>query len=73
MRSSDCLTDNGGMVARELKAAFQYYTVATKTPLRQLMRDALVSARNLGHDVFNALDLLDNKTILEVWMLDLDP
>ncbi len=50
----------------ELKAAFQYYTVARATPLRQLMGDALILARDLGHDVFNALDLLDNRSFLEV-------
>lgn len=55
----------GNVRHRELKAAFQYYTVATATPLPQLMRDVLIAARDLGHDVFNALDLLDNKTFLE--------
>lgn len=49
----------------EIKAAFQYYTVARGTPLRQLMGDALVLARDLGHDVFNALDLFDNRSVLE--------
>lgn len=50
----------------EIKAAFQYYTVARGTPLKRLMGDALILATALGHDVFNALDLLDNSTFLEV-------
>lgn len=50
---------------KELKAAYQYYTAVTATPLVQLMRDVLVIARDLGYDVFNALDLLDNGTFLQ--------
>lgn len=34
-------------------------------PLVNLMRDCLVQARNTGCDVFNALDLMDNKEFLE--------
>ncbi|XP_063984603.1 glycylpeptide N-tetradecanoyltransferase 1 isoform X1 [Diachasmimorpha longicaudata] len=50
---------------KTLKAAYSFYNVSTKTPWIELMTDALISARNLGFDVFNALDLMDNKVFLE--------
>lgn len=34
--------------------------------MTELMRDSLVLARNLGMDVFNALNLMQNKEFLEV-------
>jgi len=48
-----------------LKAAYSYYTVSTKTPINDLMNDLLISAKNIGMDVFNALDLMDNAKFLE--------
>lgn len=48
-----------------LKAAYSYYNVSTKTPLNDLMNDLLISAKNLGMDVFNALDLMENTEVLE--------
>ncbi|CAL8463739.1 g3273 [Coccomyxa elongata] len=48
-----------------LKAAFMYYTVASRTPLLQLMQDLLVMAHQKGHDVFNALDIFDNEKFLK--------
>lgn len=48
-----------------LKAAYMYYTVADKTPLLQLMTDALICARDTGHDVFNALDMFENTKFLK--------
>lgn len=48
-----------------LKAAYSYYNVATKTPLNDLMNDLLISAKNIGMDVFNALDLMENAEFLE--------
>lgn len=50
---------------RTLKAAYSFYNVSTKTPLVELMQDALISARDANFDVFNALDLMDNKEFLE--------
>ncbi|KAF7411737.1 glycylpeptide N-tetradecanoyltransferase 1 [Vespula maculifrons] len=50
---------------KTLKAAYSFYNVSTVTPWLELMTDALISARNLGFDVFNALDLMDNKEFLE--------
>ncbi|XP_066597407.1 glycylpeptide N-tetradecanoyltransferase 1 [Prorops nasuta] len=49
---------------KTLRAAYSFYNVSTVTPWLELMNDALISARNLGFDVFNALDLMDNKEFL---------
>ncbi|XP_025028178.1 glycylpeptide N-tetradecanoyltransferase 1 isoform X2 [Python bivittatus] len=50
---------------KSLKAAYSFYNVHTKTPLLDLMNDALIMAKLKGFDVFNALDLMENKTFLE--------
>uniref|UniRef100_A0A1A8F033 Glycylpeptide N-tetradecanoyltransferase n=1 Tax=Nothobranchius korthausae TaxID=1143690 RepID=A0A1A8F033_9TELE len=50
---------------RSLKAAYSFYNVHTKTPLQDLMNDALILAKLKGFDVFNALDLMENKVFLE--------
>ncbi|KAH7438984.1 hypothetical protein KP509_04G040000 [Ceratopteris richardii] len=49
----------------DLKAAYSYYNVATKTPLLQLMNDALIVAKRNMYDVFNALDIMENQTFLK--------
>ncbi|KAL2921511.1 Glycylpeptide N-tetradecanoyltransferase 1 [Bienertia sinuspersici] len=48
-----------------LKAAYSYYNVATKTPLLQLMNDALIIAKSKDYDVFNALDVMENESFLK--------
>lgn len=48
-----------------LKAAYSFYNVNTVTPFEVLMNDALILAKSHGFDVFNALDLMNNKDILE--------
>eukprot|EP00172_Hildenbrandia_rubra_P003300 Plantae.Rhodophyta-Hildenbrandia_rubra.ctg5102.p1 GENE.Plantae.Rhodophyta-Hildenbrandia_rubra.ctg5102~~Plantae.Rhodophyta-Hildenbrandia_rubra.ctg5102.p1 ORF type:complete len:454 (-),score=52.26 Plantae.Rhodophyta-Hildenbrandia_rubra.ctg5102:764-2125(-) len=45
-----------------LSAAYMFYHVPVKTPSADLMRDALILARNNNFDVFNALDLAENHT-----------
>lgn len=52
-------------VHKVLKAAYSFYNVATKATWIDLMNDALISAKQLNFDVFNALDLMDNKEFLE--------
>ncbi len=47
---------------KTLNAAYSFCTAAMKTPLVDLMRDALTLARMNDFDVFNALDLAENKT-----------
>ncbi|KAL5289973.1 NMT1 family protein [Megaselia abdita] len=51
-------------VHKTVRAAYSFYNVSTKTPWLELMNDALISARNIQMDVFNALDLMDNKKFL---------
>lgn len=50
---------------KQLKAAYSFYNVATSTDILELMNDALISAKNLNFDVFNALDLMENKNFLK--------
>ncbi|KAG9342828.1 hypothetical protein JZ751_015700, partial [Albula glossodonta] len=52
-------------IHKSLKAAYSFYSVHTHTPLMDLMNDALILAKLKGFDVFNALDLMENKTFLE--------
>jgi glycylpeptide N-tetradecanoyltransferase len=46
-----------------LNAAYSYYNVATTISLIDLFKDALSLARVQGVDVFNCLDLMENKTV----------
>ncbi|KAG6536963.1 glycylpeptide N-tetradecanoyltransferase 1-like [Zingiber officinale] len=48
-----------------LKAAYSLYNVSTKTPLHQLVNDALIVAKKEDHDVFNALDIMHNHAFLD--------
>lgn len=48
-----------------LYAAYSYYNVATSVPLVDLMKDALILAKTKQCDVFNALNLMDNQSIME--------
>ncbi|XP_077978307.1 glycylpeptide N-tetradecanoyltransferase 2-like [Glandiceps talaboti] len=50
---------------KKLKAAYSFYNVQTKVPLVDLIQDALIIAKQKDFDVFNALDLMQNKTFLE--------
>jgi glycylpeptide N-tetradecanoyltransferase len=55
----------GDLKHKTLFAAYSFYNVATTVPLTDLMKDALIIARNKGMDVFNALNLMDNDEFLE--------
>ena len=48
----------------KLCAAYSYYNVATTMSFQELIADALVLAKLEGSDVYNALDLLDNSSVL---------
>ena len=48
-----------------LRAVYAYYNVPTTMTMKELMKDALVLARNENVDVFNALDLMQNKEVFE--------
>merc|ERR1711933_116585 len=47
-----------------LNAAYSFYNVATSVDLKDLMKDALILAKNLKMDVFNALNLMENESFL---------
>lgn len=49
-----------------IKAAYSFYSYVTKPiTLVELIGDALIVAKQLDYDVFNALDLMENKNFLE--------
>jgi glycylpeptide N-tetradecanoyltransferase len=52
-------------VHKQIKAAYSFYNVSTATNINDLLYDALISAKNLNFDVFNALDLMENKKFLQ--------
>jgi glycylpeptide N-tetradecanoyltransferase len=50
---------------KSVRAAYSYYNVPSDhVDLTDLVHDALVTARDAGYDVFNALDLMDNMQFL---------
>lgn len=50
---------------KQIKAAYSYYFVNTTMDLRDLYMIALITAKNLGYDVFNVLDIMDNQNVFE--------
>ena len=48
-----------------LYAAYSYYNIARTVSFQDLMKDALILAKQKGSDVFNALDLMENREIFE--------
>ncbi|CDJ60620.1 glycylpeptide N-tetradecanoyltransferase, putative, partial [Eimeria maxima] len=55
----------GNQKHKEVKAAYSFYNVATSVPLKELIQDALCLAKQKDFDVFNALDVMENKTFVE--------
>ena len=49
----------------EMKVAYLYYYAITKHPLETLMKAAISLAEKSGHDVFNCLNIMENKKTLE--------
>lgn len=48
-----------------IKAAYSFYNCTTDSvPLVDLLRSALIMAKSMDYDVFNALDLMENKQFL---------
>jgi glycylpeptide N-tetradecanoyltransferase len=50
----------------KLYAVYSYYQIANTVSFESLMRDSLIFARNLGADVYNALDVMENREFLDV-------
>eukprot|EP00347_Sterkiella_histriomuscorum_P012835 403367044 len=49
----------------QVNVAYSFYNAATVNPLTELMKYALVQAKEIGFDVFNALDIMDNVEFLD--------
>ena len=49
----------------ELRVAYSYYNVSNSNRLKDGMQELLVRAKALNFDVFNALDVMENKSILD--------
>ncbi|KAK4537183.1 hypothetical protein CDCA_CDCA11G3208 [Cyanidium caldarium] len=50
---------------QKIKAAYSFYNVPGQTTFEELMKDALVLAKNEGFDVFNALHLMQNRSVFD--------
>eukprot|EP00461_Guttulinopsis_vulgaris_P002288 UN02289 len=50
---------------KELYVAYSFYNVATTITFNQLMYDALIHAKTMGADVYNMLDIMDNRQCFE--------
>lgn len=48
-----------------INVAYSYYNVANTCDLQDLMNHALHIAKDKGYDVFNCLDVQENKPLLE--------
>mmetsp|Transcript_21067 Transcript_21067/g.35157 ORF Transcript_21067/g.35157 Transcript_21067/m.35157 type:complete len:449 (+) Transcript_21067:48-1394(+) len=48
-----------------LRAAYSFYNVPLKTPLINLLKDALILAKQKDFDVFNALDIMENANVFK--------
>eukprot|EP01064_Diplonema_japonicum_P039003 TRINITY_DN9665_c0_g1_i1.p1 TRINITY_DN9665_c0_g1~~TRINITY_DN9665_c0_g1_i1.p1 ORF type:complete len:484 (+),score=158.08 TRINITY_DN9665_c0_g1_i1:63-1454(+) len=53
----------GATKHKTLNAAYCYYNIANTVPLKDLLYDAMVLAKQKDLDVFNALDIMDNAEI----------
>ena len=52
-------------VHKTLRVAYCYYNVANTVSMEELLRNALIIAKNRDFDVYNALDILDNDGLLK--------
>jgi len=50
---------------KTLNVAYSYYSVAGKHSFPEIMKQTLIMAKKKGFDVFNALDIMDNKQVFE--------
>lgn len=45
---------------KNIVKGYSFYNVCTKTPWENMLYDTLIAAKNIGVDVFYALDIMDN-------------
>jgi len=48
-----------------MRAAYSYYNVVTSVEWSKIMYDALILAKKMDFDVFNALDVMENELFLK--------
>jgi glycylpeptide N-tetradecanoyltransferase len=53
-------------VHKTLRAAYSYYIAVTKNSIKDIFECAIIIAKNEGFDVFNSLDVMENKKVFEV-------
>lgn len=46
-----------------LNACYSYYNFATSIPYQELIQNALITAKLLNYDVYNCLDIMNNKSV----------
>ena len=56
---------SGNKKYKELKAAYAYYLVPNKLPMKDLVLACMITARDKGYDVFNMLDIMDNEQVFK--------
>jgi len=49
---------------KTLKAAYCFYNVAPKHGLKNVLRNALILANKFGFDVYNALNIMENESVM---------
>ena len=50
---------------KKLWAAYSFFNIATTIPLKDLVKTALIYAKNENFDVFNCLDIMENETVFK--------
>ena len=50
---------------KTLNAAYAFFNISTNVSFKDLMKCALIFAKNEGFDVFNCLDIMENKTVFQ--------
>lgn len=50
---------------KSIRAAYSYYFVSTAIDLKKLYECALIKAKESGYDVFNVLDIMNNKEVFQ--------
>jgi len=55
----------GNPTYNDLTVAYMFYTVPGANEYKELLQNALIMAHATGHDVFNALDIFENKDLMK--------
>ena len=50
---------------KKLMAAYSFFNINTSCSLKDLMKCALILAKNAGFDVYNCLNIMDNETVFK--------